>query len=798
LSRNVVEVHYYDGETNFEGTEAMAQVDGAILLRRIRKLAGAGRGHLTDSQLVQQFVAQRDEASFSALVERHAAMVLRICRGILHHQQDAEDACQAVFLVLARKAHAIRKQQAVGSWLHGVAYRLASRMRVQAKRREKREKISAAPCSTIASDDLTVRELQVILHEELHRLPDKYRAPLLLCYWEGKTRDEAADQLGLTAGAFKNRLDRARDLLGKRLTRRGFLPSAGCFTTLLLSNDGTLTASGPLILKISQTAVTFAAGNKAAVAITVTALAEGVIRTMSMTKCATTILTLVFVGALGTGIGYEVVQSKQPGAQVKAVASVEGQQVRQPNKESPPARKDNGTELKKENRQADDAEDDARDLFRTVKAALLTEYERKLKMVRDYQERLTAKRAAFARLSEQLTTSNPAVAKAIEKVQQDRNGDYKRELDKLELDLLVAQKEIEFYKKKIEAAKNLPLPDALIESAQMNMAEYKKLLDKQFSIQKWIDNVNANLKNHPGSDPKIAELQGQLKRVKDEIKKYLAETRPTVIEKLREQAIAQEDKQKMVELQQSVDSNTIRRQAVDELLQRFIKEDVKPFKSNQIQLDQLKADIAQTEKVLERLHEELEALKPDLVEPRTPSPEFEVTRLFQNGAAKRLEQAQKEYNGVRAAMRRVSPLGVSDLKTRIAASQIAIANLESQKIALNSKLQMIEKGKAEGADKAALLILVDEKFQMGKIESIDRYLEQYRQFLKEQLSAVDLQARLVQHKLEEDTAAVTKLEDLMDGAKLLDEKCKRLRQQVDHWEDRLQELQLEQLRPKQR
>ncbi len=297
------------------GIEPMAQVDGPILLRRIRTLAAQGPSHLTDSQLIEQFVAHRDESAFTALVKRHAAMVLRICRGILRHQQDAEDACQAAFLVLARKAHTIRKQQAVSSWLHGVAYRLASRIRAQSLRRKKREKLSTAPCSTCPSDDLTLRELQVILHEELHRLPERFRAPLLLCYWEGKTRDEAADQLGLTPGAFKNRLDRARDLLGKRLTRRGFAPSAGCFTTLLLSNDGALTASGPLITKISQAAVAFAAGNKAAAALTITALAEGVIRTMTMTKVATTIVTLIFVGAMGTGIGYQVVESKQQDGQ---------------------------------------------------------------------------------------------------------------------------------------------------------------------------------------------------------------------------------------------------------------------------------------------------------------------------------------------------------------------------------------------------------------------------------------------------------------------------------------------------
>jgi RNA polymerase sigma factor (sigma-70 family) len=331
----------------------MAQVEGAMLLRRIRRLAAlASRcpSHLTDSQLIQQFVAERDEGAFTALVQRHAPMVLRVCRGILHHQQDAEDACQAAFLVLARRARTIRKQQALSSWLHGVAYRVASRTRAQARRRQEREKTSAVLCATNAIDDLTVRELQAILHEELHRLPDKYRAPLLLCYWEGKTRDEAADLLGMTADVFKKRLERARSLLGSRLTRRGFVPSASCFTTLLLADNGAMAVSGTSIAQISQTALTFAAGNKAAAALTVTALAEGVIRTMSMTKWATVFITLVFVGALGTGIGYQVVESKQPDGpgvvQNKqpdgpgiAIAAAEQQPAKPKDPDKPPAPK---------------------------------------------------------------------------------------------------------------------------------------------------------------------------------------------------------------------------------------------------------------------------------------------------------------------------------------------------------------------------------------------------------------------------------------------------------------------------
>src|SRR5262249_24922121 len=155
-------------------------------------------------QLLQQFIADQDETAFAAIVQRHGNMVLGVCRSVLRHQQDAEDAFQAAFLVLARKAHTVRKHEALSSWLHGVAYRLSPKAlsrRQPVTFGDARE--NANPFAANHVDDLTMRELRGILHEELDRLGDKYRTPLLLCYWEGKTRDEAAEQLGMTAGAFK-------------------------------------------------------------------------------------------------------------------------------------------------------------------------------------------------------------------------------------------------------------------------------------------------------------------------------------------------------------------------------------------------------------------------------------------------------------------------------------------------------------------------------------------------------------------------------------------------------------------
>jgi RNA polymerase sigma factor (sigma-70 family) len=302
-------------------------------LRQIRKLVLARcPTPLPDAELLQQFIAEGDEAAFAALVQRHGTMVLGVCRGVLHHQQDAEDVFQATFLVLARRAHTIRKQQSLGSWLHGVAFRLALRARAQARRRQGREQLAALSADAGAADDLTLRELRVILHEELHRLPEKYRAPLLLCYWEGKTRDEAADQLGMTGNAFKKYLERARNLLGSRLARRGLAPSAALFATLFSDHVARATVSGLLTRTTAEAAVTFAAAKAASAPGAATAavtLAEGAIRAMYMTKWATLIVLVISLGGLGTGVSLVAQHALQGQAPLGIAARGLGQQPKQ-------------------------------------------------------------------------------------------------------------------------------------------------------------------------------------------------------------------------------------------------------------------------------------------------------------------------------------------------------------------------------------------------------------------------------------------------------------------------------------
>src|SRR5262249_24339883 len=156
----------------------------------------------------------------------HGPLVQGVCRRLLRKEHEVEDAFQATFLVLAQKAHAIRKRESLGSWLHGVAYRIAARARADAALRRAHEKKARTP-SPCPAQDLSGRELCEVLDKELPQLREKSRAPRVLCYREGQTKDEAAQQLGWSPGRIKGLLERGRNQLRPRLTRRGIsLPSA--------------------------------------------------------------------------------------------------------------------------------------------------------------------------------------------------------------------------------------------------------------------------------------------------------------------------------------------------------------------------------------------------------------------------------------------------------------------------------------------------------------------------------------------------------------------------------------------
>ncbi len=221
---------------------------GPDLVRYLRTLAsGQANDACTDRQLLEQFVTRREETSFVALIRRHGPMVLGVCRRVLGHEQDAEDAFQATFLVLARKAGSIRKHDSVSSWLHGVAHRIAEKLRAKEVRRAAHERKAASRPAVDPAEDVVWREIRCLLDSELARLPERYRGPLVLCYLQGKTQDEAARQLGWSLRTFRRRLQCARDLLTRRLTRRGVTLSAA-LSAPLLADAATQAALSPLLI----------------------------------------------------------------------------------------------------------------------------------------------------------------------------------------------------------------------------------------------------------------------------------------------------------------------------------------------------------------------------------------------------------------------------------------------------------------------------------------------------------------------------------------------------------------------
>jgi RNA polymerase sigma factor (sigma-70 family) len=274
----------------------MAQAHLSAVLRHLRRRAGANaRDELSDGQLLERFAGRRDEAAFEALVERHGSMVLAACRRVLHDHHEAEDAFQATFLVLARKAAALDRRPSLSSWLFTVAYRLALKARAGAIRRRAPD-VPTRPGPPDALSELTGRELCAALDEELHRLPEKYRAPLVLCCLEGKTRDEAARLLGWRPGALKGRLERGRDLLRGRLARRGLTLSAGLLGTLLSQADATALPAG-------LTATTVRAALHSAGAGAAGALADAGVRMLAASRLkAGVALMLILLTMAGAGL----------------------------------------------------------------------------------------------------------------------------------------------------------------------------------------------------------------------------------------------------------------------------------------------------------------------------------------------------------------------------------------------------------------------------------------------------------------------------------------------------------------
>jgi RNA polymerase sigma factor (sigma-70 family) len=275
------------------------------VLRRLRRALGHADSSATDAQLLERFLAQRDEDAFELLVWRHERLVLGACRRILHDAQDAEDAFQATFLTLVRKGGSISRGQALASWLYQVACRIALRARAGAAARAGRERqgldLSGIPAA--ADESAERRELGPLLDEEISRLPEKYRAPVVLCYLEGRTYDEAARRLGCPLGTLATRLGHARERLRARLARRGMGLGAGALAAALCERAATAAVPGALVSATVKAAANVAAGRAAAgvIAPQVAAMMEGALRAMLMTKLKIAAAFLLLVVLLGGG-----------------------------------------------------------------------------------------------------------------------------------------------------------------------------------------------------------------------------------------------------------------------------------------------------------------------------------------------------------------------------------------------------------------------------------------------------------------------------------------------------------------
>jgi RNA polymerase sigma factor (sigma-70 family) len=303
----------------------MAAAQLGTVLHHLRRLADRQRtAPLGDAQLLEQFARRRDEAAFAALLERHGPTVLGVCRRILHESHDAEDAFQATFLVFVRKANSIGRAEALGCWLYEVAYRTALRAKHNAARRRTRERQAPRMADTPPPTDLDWSELRPILDEELHRLPDNYRRPFVLCYLEGKTHAEAAEQLDWPKGTVSGRLARARDLFRRRLARHGLILSASALVALL-PRQASAAVPARLLNSTHRAGLLTAAGRPAAAFVSAEAvtLAREVALGMASAPLKAALFLLVAVGVC-VGLAQVTLSANDRTAVIEQLSSVRG------------------------------------------------------------------------------------------------------------------------------------------------------------------------------------------------------------------------------------------------------------------------------------------------------------------------------------------------------------------------------------------------------------------------------------------------------------------------------------------
>jgi RNA polymerase sigma factor (sigma-70 family) len=278
---------------------------------------------LSDSQLLSRYVdaGGRDtvaEAAFRELVNRHGPMVLAVCRQLLRHPHDADDAFQATFLVLVRKARSIRVDESLAPWLCSVAYRTARRAREVAARYRSIESVPIEEPSWSPPEDAYHLDLRPLLHEELDRLPGRFRDVIVLCHLEGKSHEEAARLLRWPVGTVSSRLSRGRRLLRSRLERRGLEVSSAMISANWLA--GTPAVVAPSVLE-STVAAAIGSATAPALPALVLSLTQGVLRTMWLRKLRTISLAVLLIGGTTGSLG---VWAHWPSADARPTAAGQG------------------------------------------------------------------------------------------------------------------------------------------------------------------------------------------------------------------------------------------------------------------------------------------------------------------------------------------------------------------------------------------------------------------------------------------------------------------------------------------
>jgi RNA polymerase sigma factor (sigma-70 family) len=291
-------------------SDVISHLRRMVLLRE-----GAG---LTDGQLLEDYLCCREEAALEVLVRRHAPMVWGVCRRVLGNYHDAEDAFQATFLILVRKAASIASPKFLANWLYGVAHQTALKARATAAKRRARERqVTEMPEPAATEPDLW-NDVQPLLDQELSRLPDKYRVAIVLCDLERKTRKEAARQLGVPEGTLAARVARARVMLVKRLARHGLAVSGGALAATLAQHAASAGVPTAVVSKAIKAASLYAAGQPAAVGLIsgkTAALTERVLQTMLLSKLKVAVVVMLTLGALGIGataLPYRTVAAENP------------------------------------------------------------------------------------------------------------------------------------------------------------------------------------------------------------------------------------------------------------------------------------------------------------------------------------------------------------------------------------------------------------------------------------------------------------------------------------------------------